>query len=334
MAAARRARGADATDADRAALASHGLRLLRATHNVVFAVSAGSVTGKGGADGASGAAAPADAPPRFCLKLLGPDDRRLPESELHALRLLEAEGYPFVPRVVYYDPDPPPALAVTFIDGREMSKRPLTAAELTALADALRPLYRITPDTARDQAAARSLRVLDHASSSGSRVRAQVEELSHLPPAVDAAAADLRVAALDIATRWLAGPDADLLAAPSPPVFSRCDVNLSNCLWDGQRVHIIDLEMAGWRDRAYDLSDTIELDYAWSYGAGYEHTPEERWASLIDQLELDAAERRRLAAALRAFTVFWTLRQVSAAKDETKVATAAAQLAHTRWLAG
>jgi len=334
VAAARRARGADATEADRAALADHGLRLLRTTHNAVFAVGAGTATGGGAAEGAGGDAAGVNAPPHFCLKLLGPDTRRAPESELHALRLLAAEGYPFAPKVVHYDPAPPPALAVTFIDGREMSKRPLTEAELTALTQALQPLYRITPDTARDQAAARSLPSLDHARTIGSRVAAQADSLSDLPTPDDADAADLRAAALELANRWLAGPDDDLLATPAPPVFSRCDINFSNCLWDGKRVHVIDLEMAGWRDRAYDLSDTIELDYAWSYGAQYEHTPEDRWASFIDQMELDAAEHRRLAAARRSFAIFWTLREVSAAKDTAKASSTAAQVAHTRWLIG
>jgi thiamine kinase-like enzyme len=44
----------------------------------------------------------------------------------------------------------------------------------------------------------------------------------------------------------------------APAVFGRGDPNPANSLWDGVRLGIVDLENAGWTDRAVDLADLVE----------------------------------------------------------------------------
>jgi thiamine kinase-like enzyme len=91
-------------------------------------------------------------------------------------------------------------------------------------------------------------------------------------------------------------------------VFSRCDGNLDNCLWDGQRIVAVDYEKSGWRDRAFDLADAIELDRAWALNDGFPGTYEDDWSWFTDQFDLSNAERTRLLAARRALALFWLLR--------------------------
>jgi hypothetical protein len=134
-------------------------------------------------------------------------------------------------------------------------------------------------------------------------VRAGLEDLRRegvtSPPAGEVAA---------LASAWLDGPDAHALAAPAPQAFSRCDGNLNNCLWDGQRVVVVDYEKSGWRDRAFDPADAIEFDRAWALDAGFAGTPEADWAWFTDRFGLSPAERTRLRAARRALALFWLLR--------------------------
>lgn len=61
-------------------------------------------------------------------------------------------------------------------------------------------------------------------------------------------------------SRWL---DRSTLAMPSPPVFCNGDGNLSNYLWDGARVRVIDFEYSGRSDRAMALAEITEHVSAW-----------------------------------------------------------------------
>ncbi len=110
-----------------------------------------------------------------------------------------------------------------------------------------------------------------------------------------------------------------MLGLTAPPVFSRCDGNLNNCLWDGQRVVVVDYEKSGWRDRAFDLADAIELDLAWSLNAGFTGTSEDDWAWFVDRFGL-SAEQSRFLAARRALALFWLLRLCAAPDRATDAA--------------
>ena len=65
-------------------------------------------------------------------------------------------------------------------------------------------------------------------------------------------------AAQTAATAWLSSGVLDQYYEPSVPVLGHGDPNLSNYLWDGSRVRIIDFEDAGRSDLAMELANLVE----------------------------------------------------------------------------
>lgn len=61
----------------------------------------------------------------------------------------------------------------------------------------------------------------------------------------------------EAATAWLDNPPRDLTDVLDP-VVAHGDPNLSNYLWDGSRVRVIDFEDAGLGDRAVELANLVE----------------------------------------------------------------------------
>lgn len=61
----------------------------------------------------------------------------------------------------------------------------------------------------------------------------------------------------EAATAWLDNPPRDLTDVPDP-VVAHGDPNLSNYLWDGSRVRVIDFEDAGLGDRTVELANLVE----------------------------------------------------------------------------
>ncbi|MDQ1295770.1 MAG: hypothetical protein QG608_3657, partial [Actinomycetota bacterium] len=58
--------------------------------------------------------------------------------------------------------------------------------------------------------------------------------------------------------RWQDSGDAELLAQPAVPVYSRGDSNLLNWLHDGRKAYVADFEFSGYSDTAVDAADHIE----------------------------------------------------------------------------
>lgn len=240
----------------------------------------------------------------YCLKLYRAagqenlDGRARAEREWRALSLLATHHYPYAPRPRYFAPDPAPAAVVLdFLPGRAIRTRRLTRPLLAALAAALRAMHRITPDRA-----AGALPSLVDAEAQQRWLAVRLRELA--PSGTDPVMRE----ALTLAEQWLRGPDPAALRAPAPLVFSRADANLANCLWDGRRIAIVDYEYSGWRDRAYDLADLVELDYAWSVATGVERASAEDWSWFLAQFDLSLAERDRLLAARRWLAWVWAIR--------------------------
>ncbi len=124
------------------------------------------------------------------------------------------------------------------------------------------------------------------------------------PPAWPAAASLPPPAAVPARRRlqaWLAGPEPARLARPTPPTFSAGDANLSNFLWDGVHLRVVDFACSGWGDIAYDLADLIEHDQS-------RGTPDDAWRTVTAACALTAPEHARLAMARRLMALSWLCR--------------------------
>jgi thiamine kinase-like enzyme len=88
-------------------------------------------------------------------------------------------------------------------------------------------------------------------------------------------------------------------------------------------VRIVDLEHAGWTDRAVDLADLLE--HAQARG-----TPDDDWASLVSGFGLDRREHARLLAARRMFAFFWLALALRADQVQPSTMEPSAQLQRVR----
>ncbi|WP_158647187.1 aminoglycoside phosphotransferase family protein [Actinoplanes sp. ATCC 53533] len=100
-------------------------------------------------------------------------------------------------------------------------------------------------------------------------------------------------AAREAALQWWRGPDPVLLRQPPTlTVLGHGDPNLSNYLWDGRRVRIVDFEDAGISDPAAELARLAEHLSARSLDVD----------SFCARFEVDPI---RLRAARRVWAMFW-----------------------------
>ncbi|HEX8861446.1 MAG TPA: phosphotransferase [Actinomycetes bacterium] len=183
----------------------------------------------------------------------------------------------------------PPLVAMELLPGRPLGAR-LDARQLAALAGVHATLHRITP--------AITPLPLEPVVGRPPALLARAGAMLDPGGARRPDAGPLRRGAVRLWRRWSTGPDPGRLLAPAAAVFGRGDPNLANSLWDGTRVAIVDLEYAGWTDRAVDLADLVE--HAQARG-----TPDDDWASLVGRFELDPREHARLLAARRLLAFFW-----------------------------
>ncbi|WBQ05243.1 phosphotransferase family protein [Kribbella sp. CA-293567] len=96
----------------------------------------------------------------------------------------------------------------------------------------------------------------------------------------------------DAAAAWLDGGEVERLLLPGVPVIGHGDPNLSNYLWDGARVRIVDFEDAGVSDLAVELANLVEH----IAGRGTD------WSGFADRFTVD---QRRLLSARRLWACFW-----------------------------
>jgi Phosphotransferase enzyme family len=99
-------------------------------------------------------------------------------------------------------------------------------------------------------------------------------------------------AAFDAAVEFLRGP---VMAQGSRHVVGHSDPNLSNYLWDGHVVRIVDFEDAGRSDEAYELATLVEHLAART-------ADDATWDSFLERFDVDAA---RLLAGRRLTAVLW-----------------------------
>ena len=190
-----------------------------------------------------------------------------------------------------------PIAALEWLPGTHLGEANLTIHQLEALAGAVAELYRLVDSALVERAD----------SAAHTRLETLQRDVAALPVATGtlymlgyverlACNADHEIHALW--QEWQSGPDPVLLRVPAPPVFSRGDPNLANCLWDGTRLRIVDFEYAGLSDRAFDLADLIEHPQSRA-------TPDRAWTQFIGLFSLPAWELERLQAARRLLGLFW-----------------------------
>jgi Ser/Thr protein kinase RdoA (MazF antagonist) len=203
-------------------------------------------------------------------------DRGEPGREWAALRHIHRHAPDLVPQPIASDLDAvPPTVTMSIIPGRQMTAD-LAPVHLRGLAEAIRALWAVPHLEADDIPPWRDDLPYARRFTDGPR------------PTEPTAAA-----AYDAALTWWHGTDPVLLRTPPPvTIVGHRDPNLTNYLWDGHRVRIVDFEDAAVSDPATELAILVE------------HLSMRRvdTNALIAQLDV---ERQRLQAARRLWAMFW-----------------------------
>lgn len=196
-------------------------------------------------------------------------------SEWAALQLVSAATHDLVPTPLHLEVDPP-CVTMSLLPGNPLSGS-LTASELDGMEVALRELWSVPADG------------LAPASLEGSgRIIARLTE-----SVMSWQGGGIVAEAHALALEWLAGPEPEQFSGPyAEPVVGHGDPNLSNYLWDGSRVRIVDFEDAGRSDLAVELANLVE----------HLSARDTDWAEFVTRFPVDPA---RLAAARCVWATFW-----------------------------
>jgi aminoglycoside phosphotransferase (APT) family kinase protein len=229
-------------------------------------------------------------------------DRGEPAREWRALRLLSEHAPGLAPEPLWADVSgQQPVVEMSLLPGEPLGGGALTQEQESALVRALGQLWQSVPVD----------RVLAVSGEYGNEA-----QLVHLVSELASGGPDMGVDPL-VQAAYAAGADwltwavtATGNPAGRQPVYGQGDGSLSNFLWDGERVRIVDFEDSGLSDRAFELAILVEHISAW-LGAGLRS---EQFAAAFD---LTPAERARLADCRRLAALHWLmlLRPGSAASE-------------------
>jgi hypothetical protein len=227
----------------------------------------------------------------ICIKVYLVDDRRRAEREWSALQFLAAHQPGLAPEPLWFVPDPEfPIVSMSFVAGQPLHPAQVPAQALHALTHALQQLYALqspvhTYPYRRVGAAAECVRRIENWAA-----------------ALGESGDDMLVEyAQPVIHQWLDSSDRELLQEPAQAVFARGDPNLANCLWDGTRVRLIDLEYAGWSDIAFELADLVEHINARSIS-------DDNWAGFVAHFITPRSSMyKRFRAAQRTCALLWIL---------------------------
>lgn len=181
-----------------------------------------------------------------------------------------------VPRPLAADLDAdPPTVTMAVLPGEPLGGV-LTAAQLDALTSAVKRLWAVPHDSRAP------IDPWAHDLEFARRLTAGPRPADGLP-----------AAAYDAAIAWWEGPDPDLLRVPPhATVLGHRDPNLSNYLWDGERIRVVDLEDARVCDPATELAILVEHLSA-------RRLDSEEFCARFD------VDRARLLASRRLWAMFW-----------------------------
>jgi hypothetical protein len=232
-----------------------------------------------------------------------------PEREWRALTLLAEHAPGLAPEPIRADlAANPPVIEMSLLPGEPLGDRPLTAEQESALVRALGQLWQSVPVS----------RVVPLPGEAGNEAQlvgvvrqlvVQAQDLGDDPIVRAAHSAGLTwLSWALVESGRLAGQDS--YADPGggsgagwprlSAVYGQGDANLSNFLWDGARIRIVDFEDSGVSDRAFELAELVEHLSAWS-----DSTLD--GDAFLRAFELSAAERSRLADCRRLAALFWLL---------------------------
>jgi aminoglycoside phosphotransferase (APT) family kinase protein len=158
-----------------------------------------------------------------------------PAREWAALELLAQAAPDLTPTPLTSSTAPTPSITMTLVPGHPLQE-PVTPTRITALGNALETLWSVSSDGL---------------------------EPIELPALVDRTRSGLRAlrdtegVIAQAARSWLDNEPLDLTAVHDP-VVAHGDPNLTNYLWDGTRVRIVDFEDAGCGDRTVELANLVE----------------------------------------------------------------------------
>ncbi|MGW4473945.1 phosphotransferase family protein [Nonomuraea sp. NPDC004354] len=200
------------------------------------------------------------------------------EREWRALTLLGEHAPGLAPAPIAFEPG---VVVMSRVDGTPVRGVPSGAAPLAELAATLGRLHAAVP--------ARVLRDLPERPWQVEQLAAQVRAWC--------AAWRPRGTRADLAVRegarWLEGWRPG--TAGVRPAFGAGDGNLSNFLWDGVRVRVVDFEDSGRSDRAYELAELAEHVSAWVDGE----------VDVLARVELDRDEAARVRECRRLQALTW-----------------------------
>lgn len=226
----------------------------------------------------------------ICVKLYQVDERRRAEREWHALTLLADHDISWSPTPLWIDHHPhQPAIGMTLLPGTPLPEASDPPHALRALAATTRSLQTLP---------------LDGPPAAWERIdscRHYLTRLTGVWPAQLAEQHDdpLTPTMRALLEHWTAGGDAELLAAPTPRVWSRGDANLLNWLIDDTATtRCVDFEYTGWSDVAFDAADLVEHISA-------RDIPDQTWSELEPDLGVDHRNRARYQAARRTCALRW-----------------------------
>lgn len=207
------------------------------------------------------------------------------ENEWRALRLIAeyAPGLAPEPIRARLDTDPP-CVVMSRLPGTPLRGNSLTPTQITALAEAIATLHTAIPARVLDTVPVRPW----HHGAAVAQIHAwcAMESVPTSTPVTKARDAGLR---------WLRSANFD---TPRSAVFGSGDGNLSNYLWDGARVRIVDFEDSGRSDRAYELAEIAEHVSAW---VDTDFDAE----SFLARFDLRPAEAARLRDCRRLISLVW-----------------------------
>jgi Ser/Thr protein kinase RdoA (MazF antagonist) len=210
-----------------------------------------------------------------------------PAREWRALRLLADHAPSLAPEPLRTDPSgEPPVVEMSLLPGQPLGGAPLTQQQESALGRALGQLWQSVP--------------VDHVIAvpdeygSEQQLAHDVSELASERP--DLGPDPVIQAAYGIGLDWLTWA-VTVTGDPAgrQPVFGHGDADLTNFLWDGTRVRIVDFEDSGVSDRAFELALLVEHTSAW-LGAGLDADQFCRTFDLTLAERVRLTDCRRLAA--------------------------------------
>jgi len=212
-------------------------------------------------------------------------ERGEPQREWAALVLLNEHAPGLAPRPVSFEPDPP-VVVMSRVAGVHMEAA-LTPGLMAAMDTAYRSLFAVPvqPDTPR--------RYWEPAAFLRNNIEWIEEEYARTD------LADAVRDALAFAGEWhTALPPA--IHDISDPVIAQGDGNVSNLLWDGSRMRLVDFEGFGVGDLAFEVADLVEHISSRLRGL---RDPE----AVLAGFDLDPDQRERVRSYRIVLATFWLL---------------------------